>query len=173
MDDLLAEFLAETLENVAEVGGGAVARAPGADASAGAVFRLASSICATAKYLDIPRLNAVAAAAETLAGAVRGGQVAATPELQALMLAAVGRIAEIARVMQKSGREPAGGDHELVRQLENAAEEGALSTQINALDKVSRPNMGAELSAESPPRLRLIIGGKQEGARDETLPDRR
>ena len=176
MDDLLAEFLAETVESVERVdrlaGRGRLGGT--SEDAAGAVFRMTTSIGATAKFLEIPRLEAIAGAAEGLAGKVRGGDIVSTPAMADLLLAAVRRIEEISRTMLRTGTEPCGGDDDLVDRLENAVAEVTQSRQINALDNSLRPNMGAELSAESPPPLRVIVGGgSQEGARDETLPDRR
>ncbi len=168
MDDLLAEFLAETVENAE-----ASRRCAAAD-TAGAVFRMAATIGASAQFLEISRLQQVAGAAEALAAGVRDGRILAAPEMQNLLLAAVGRIEEIARAMLAGGEQPCGSDEELVHRLANAAGEAAPVIKVNAFDSSLRPNMGSELSAESPPRLRVIVGGgNQEGARNETLPDRR
>lgn len=176
MDDLLAEFLAETVENVEHVDrfarSGRVSGAPGD--TVGAVFRMTARIGATARFLDIPRLQAVARAAEALAGGVRDGGIVSTAATDDLLLAAVRRIEEISLGMMRSGSEPDGRDEDLVDRLENAVGDVTQSRQINALDSSLPPNMGSELTPESPPYLRLIVGGDtQEGACDETLPDRR
>ena len=167
MDELLTEFLTETVE-------AARALDERDEDVPGTVFRMTATIVATARFLDIPRLEEVARVAEALAGGLREGRVVSSPEAIALLLAAVRRIEEIAGSMMQAGSEPARQDGELVNRLANAAGYTGVSDQINPLESSLRPKMAQALPSESPTRLRLIVGGcSRKGARDETLPDRR
>lgn len=156
MDDLLAEFLAETLENTGSVRA-SEARGLSDEALAAEVYRMAATIGASARFLDISRLKCVAAAAETLAGGVRDGRLKGGVEVERLLLAAVGRIEEIATGMRHDANGSA-DDAELVNRLEIAAMGATSNPQINALDSCLRPHSGSESTAESRPKLRVIQG---------------
>lgn len=167
MDELLTEFLTETVE-------AAQALNERDEDVPGAVFRMTSTIVATARFVDVPRLEEVARVAEALAGGLREGRIVSSPEAVALLLAAVRRIEDIAGSMMQPGPQPAGEDAELVNRLANAAGYTGLIDQINPLESSLRPKMAQALPSESPTRLRLIVGGgSRKGARNETLPDRR
>ncbi|MCC6203163.1 MAG: chemotaxis protein CheW, partial [Gammaproteobacteria bacterium] len=68
-------------------------------------------------FLSLPRLEALAHAAETLMGKFRDGATA-TPEAVTLILAAIDRIKEILAVIEREQREPAGADADLISGLE-------------------------------------------------------
>ncbi len=135
MDDLLAEFLAETVENAGTVRdrAGQAGRGDGGDPVAEA-FRMAAAISATARYLDIPRLKAVAEAVERLAGGLRDGRLQRFSGSEALLLAAVGRIEEIAGDMMSGIEVVDGADGELVSRLRIAANGDQGEDNVNAID---------------------------------------
>ncbi len=135
MDDLLAEFLAETVENAGTVRdrAGQAGRGDGGDAVAEA-FRMAAAISATARYLEIPRLKAVAEAVERLAGGLRDGRLQRFSGSEALLLAAVGRIEEIAGDMMSGVEVVDGADGALVSRLRIAANGDQGDDNVNAID---------------------------------------
>jgi two-component system chemotaxis sensor kinase CheA len=68
MDDLLAEFLTETNENLAELDTALLRleRAPDDAATISQIFRLVHTIKGTCGFLGLPRLERVAHAAENV-----------------------------------------------------------------------------------------------------------
>ena len=70
MDDLLAEFLTETNESLAEADLALVKleRTPDDEATLGLIFRLVHTIKGTCGFLGLPRLERVAHAAENVLG---------------------------------------------------------------------------------------------------------
>lgn len=167
MDELLSEFLDETLETAETIDWRR-------EDVAGDVFRMTSTVVATARFLEIPRLEAIAGAADALAEGVRDGRIAPSAQTMTLLLAAVRRIEDISGSMMQAGAEPEGDDGELVDRLSNAALSTGPGDRINPLESSLRPKMAQALPGESPQRLRLIVGGaSRRGVRDETLPDRR
>ena len=75
MDDLLADFLTETNENLAELDVALVKleRTPDDAATLSLIFRMVHTIKGTCGFLGLPRLERVAHAAENVLGKVRDG----------------------------------------------------------------------------------------------------
>jgi two-component system chemotaxis sensor kinase CheA len=123
MDDLLAEFLAETREMLEAVGGELVAwEADPADrARLDAIFRFVHTVKGNCGFFDFPRLEALSHAAEDALAEVRAGRRAASPRLVTAVLAIVDRIGEMADAIEAGEELPGDGDDALVAAL--AAEE--------------------------------------------------
>ena len=96
MDDLLREFVTETNESldVVDVELVRFEQDPNNAKILGNVFRLVHTIKGTCGFLGLPRLEALAHAAETLMGKFRDGQKA-TSEAVTLILATIDRIKQI------------------------------------------------------------------------------
>jgi len=91
MDDLLADFLTETNESLTELDVALIKleRTPGDQETLALIFRLVHTIKGTCGFLGLPRLEAVAHAAENVLGRVRDGKLAAAPEIISAILAAL------------------------------------------------------------------------------------
>ena len=123
MDDLLAEFLTETNESLAELDLALVKleRAPDDQATLGLIFRLVHTIKGTCGFLGLPRLEHVAHAAENVLGRVRDRELAATPPVISAVLAALDRIKLIVAGLAAAGAEPGGDDSGVITALERVA----------------------------------------------------
>lgn len=123
MDELLGDFLTETAENLAVADNEIVRweRNPSDRATLDNIFRLVHTIKGTCGFLDLPRLEALAHAAETALGRVRDGKIAVSAGLVTGVLAALDGIKAILRALEADGKEPAGDDAALVERLERAA----------------------------------------------------
>ncbi|MDR3497111.1 MAG: chemotaxis protein CheW [Ancalomicrobiaceae bacterium] len=126
MDDLLREFLTETNESldVVDVELVKFEQDPNNDKILGNIFRLVHTIKGTCGFLGLPRLEAIAHAAETLMGKFRDG-VPVTPVAVNLVLASIDRIKGIVADLEASEQEPAGSDVDLIKELEHMSEGGA------------------------------------------------
>src|SRR5690606_31240381 len=122
MDDLLREFLIETNESldVVDVELVRLEQEPGNARILDNIFRLVHTIKGTCGFLDLPRLEALAHAAETLMGRFRDG-TAVSADAVTLILLTVDRIKEILAALEARQREPEGVDTGLIRALEAAA----------------------------------------------------
>ena len=120
MDDLLAEFLTESAESVAEVDSALVKleRAPDDQATLGLIFRLVHTIKGTCGFLGLPRLERVAHAAENVLGQVRDGQLVVSASLISPVLAAIDAIKTILAHLSATGAEPAGEDTATIAALD-------------------------------------------------------
>src|SRR5579863_760779 len=118
MDDLLREFLTETNESLERVDSELVRfeREPNNTNILGNIFRLVHTIKGTCGFLGLPRLEALAHAAETLMGKFRDG-MPVTAEAVTLILNTIDRIKLILDEIETQQKEPDGGDVDLIERL--------------------------------------------------------
>ncbi len=118
MDDLLREFLTETNESLDRVDAELVRfeREPNNANILANIFRLVHTIKGTCGFLGLPRLEALAHAAETLMGKFRDG-MPVTGEAVTLVLSTIDRIKLILDEIEAQQSEPEGGDGDLIEHL--------------------------------------------------------
>ncbi len=123
MDDLLREFVTETNESldVVDVELVRFEQDPNNAKILDNIFRLVHTIKGTCGFLGLPRLEALAHAAETLMGKFRDGATASS-EAVTLILATIDRIKTILESLEREQREPEGGDTDLIAELEQMVE---------------------------------------------------
>src|ERR1700690_3198854 len=123
MDDLLLEFVTETNESldVVDIELVRFEQDPNNAKILDNVFRLVHTIKGTCGFLGLPRLEALAHAAETLMGKFRDG-VPATGQAVTLILTTIDRIKEILESLEREQREPDGADDDLISDLERMVE---------------------------------------------------
>jgi two-component system chemotaxis sensor kinase CheA len=126
MEDLLREFLTETNESLDVVDNELVRfeQEPNNDEILGRIFRLVHTIKGTCGFIGLPRLEALAHAAETVMGKFRDGSPV-TSEAVSLVLATIDRLKSILAELEATQAEPAGSDGDLIVQLEQMALDGA------------------------------------------------
>jgi len=134
MDDLLREFVTETNESldVVDVELVRFEQDPNNATILDNIFRLVHTIKGTCGFLGLPRLEALAHAAETLMGKFRDGAPASS-EAVTLILATIDRIKKILQSLEQEQREPEGGDADLISSLERMVEKvGSAGTSADA-----------------------------------------
>src|SRR4051812_8845748 len=99
MDEILAEFIAETLETLEVLSGEVVAwEADPTDGSRlDAFFRFFHTVKGSCGFLNLPRFERLAHAAEDVLAGVRRGERTADPATVTAVLAVMDRIGELAR----------------------------------------------------------------------------
>ncbi|UMY19959.1 hybrid sensor histidine kinase/response regulator [Methylobacterium organophilum] len=124
MDDLLREFLTESAEHLDTVDAELVRfeQDPNNQQILRNIFRLVHTIKGTCGFLGLPRLEALAHAAETLMGRFRDGYPVSGASVT-LILATLDRLKAILADLEASGSEPAGSDQDLIGALEKMAGE--------------------------------------------------
>lgn len=124
MDDLLREFLTETHESLDLVDVQLVKfeQDPNNAKILDNIFRLVHTIKGTCGFLGLPRLEALAHAAETLMGKFRDGK-AVTGEAVSLILSTIDRLKEILTKLEQTEAEPEGSDRDLIDELERMVEQ--------------------------------------------------
>ena len=125
MDDLLADFLTETLESLGQLDSELVKleRQPDDKPTLGSIFRHVHTIKGTCGFLGLARLEKVGHAAENVLGQHRDGTVAVTQASITLILRALDSIRGIVEGIRLTGNEPEGDDEPLIAEL-NAMAEG-------------------------------------------------
>src|ERR1051325_10379532 len=157
MDDLIADFLTETNESIADLDVALVKleQTPDDKETLSLIFRLVHTIKGTCGFLGLPRLERVAPAAENVLGKIRDGVLAATPDTVTLILSALDRIKLIVSGLAATGNEPAGDDGALVEALNaTAAGEGPKGSEPIVLpepDPEPEPEPEDVPAADSPP----------------------
>src|SRR6187455_2321016 len=111
MDDLLREFLTETSESLDTVDNQIVRfeQDPNNQTILRNIFRLVHTIKGTCGFLGLPRLEALAHAAETLMGRYRDG-FPVSGQSVSLILATLDRLKAILGELEATGSEPSGSD---------------------------------------------------------------
>jgi two-component system chemotaxis sensor kinase CheA len=133
MDDLLREFLTETNESLDTVDNQLVRfeQDPNNAKILDNIFRLVHTIKGTCGFLGLPRLEALAHAAETLMGKFRDG-MPVTAEAVTLILSSIDRIKEILAGLESTQAEPEGGDADLIDALHAMVARGMAAMQASA-----------------------------------------
>src|SRR5450432_4366230 len=133
MDDLLREFLTETSESLDTVDVELVRfeQEPNNAKILDNIFRLVHTIKGTCGFLGLPRLEALAHAAETLMGKFRDG-MPVTSDAVSLILASIDRIKEILAGLEATEAEPEGSDQDLIVKLQEMVERGMAAMAASA-----------------------------------------
>jgi two-component system chemotaxis sensor kinase CheA len=138
MDDLLADFIAETREMLEATGGALVAwEADPADrARLDAIFRFVHTVKGNCGFFDFPRLANLSHVAEDALADCRAGRREADAALVTGVLAIIDRIAAMIEAIEAGKAFPEGGDDALIAGLDAAADapaEAPLNTPAAAL----------------------------------------
>ena len=153
MDDLLREFLTESAEHLDTVDAELVRfeQDPNNQTILRNIFRLVHTIKGTCGFLGLPRLEALAHAAETLMGQFRDGMPVTGPAVS-LILVTLDRLKAILGDLEATGSEPTGSDDDLIGALEVMAATPvaapAAVAEIRLPEPVSRELKPGEVSLE-------------------------
>lgn len=141
MDDLLADFLTETNESLAELDTALIRleQAPDDQATLSQIFRLVHTIKGTCGFLGLPRLEKVAHAAENVLGRFRDGTLAPTPAAITVILQAIDRIKLIVAGLEANEAEPQGDDGPLIAALNAVMEGGAAELEAEPPAPAAQP----------------------------------
>jgi two-component system chemotaxis sensor kinase CheA len=150
MDDLIADFVAESREMLEALGGEIVAWEANPDdrARLDSIFRFVHTVKGNCGFFDFPRLEALSHAAEDALADVRAGRRHPDGPLVSAVLAIIDRIAEMIAAIEAGEDFPDGDDSALIDALEPGAE-GAAAPVVTTV---------AEQARGAPPRtIRLSV----------------
>ena len=128
MDELLADFVAETREMLEAVGGELVAweAEPSDGARLDAIFRFVHTVKGNCGFFDFPRLEHLSHAAEDALAECRAGRREPDRALVSAVLAIIDRIGEMANAIEAGEEFPEGGDDALIAALTPGAADEAM-----------------------------------------------
>src|SRR3984893_4936492 len=173
MDDLLREFLTETSESLDTVDNQLVKfeQEPNNAKILDNIFRLVHTIKGTCGFLGLPRLEALAHAAETLMGKFRDG-MAVTGQAGPLILTPVDRIKEILGQLEATEAEPDGTDEDLIDELQAMVERGTEAMSAPAAPVAAAPGSLLRQILERPLRPGEVSLDELERAFRETATEK-
>ena len=124
MDDLIADFVAESREMLEALGGEIVAWEANPDdrSRLDSIFRFVHTVKGNCGFFDFPRLEALSHAAEDALADVRAGRRQADGPLVSAVLAIIDRIGEMIGAIEAGEGIPDGDDSSLFAALEPGAE---------------------------------------------------
>ena len=127
MDDLLAEFIAETREMLEAMQGELVTweADPTDRERLDTIFRFVHTVKGSSGFFDLPRIEKLGHAAEEALADVRAGKRAPDGPLINAVLATIDRIVAMVDAIDAGEAFPEGGDDEFVMALEPDAENGS------------------------------------------------
>src|SRR3569623_3847266 len=140
MDDLLAEFIAESRDMLQALSGEVVAwEADPADrARLDAIFRFVHTVKGNCGFFEFPRLEALSHAAEDALADVRAGRRVPDGALVTAVLGIIDRIAEMIAAIEAGEEMPAGDDSALIHALAPGAEGTAAPAAAAGVDGTIR-----------------------------------
>jgi len=150
MDDLLREFLTETNESLDTVDVELVRfeQEPNNAKILDNIFRLVHTIKGTCGFLGLPRLEALAHAAETLMGKFRDG-MPVTGDAVTLILSTIDRLKEVLGGLEQNEAEPEGSDADLIGELERMAIAATVAPPPKEAPKPATAAAGGTLVAQT------------------------
>ncbi len=170
MDDLLAEFIAETREMLEASSGEIVAweADPTDRARIDTIFRFVHTVKGNCGFFDFPRLADLSHAAEDALADCRAGRRDPDPQMVSAVLAIIDRIALMIDAIEAGQEFPEGGDELLIDALsdthETLAEAGSSAGKQGSsphLDEpgIARPDMADDFTAD-----RIVPGRRADPA---------
>jgi two-component system chemotaxis sensor kinase CheA len=167
MDDLLREFLTETNESldVVDVELVRFEQEPNNAKILGNIFRLVHTIKGTCGFLSLPRLEALAHAAETLMGRFRDG-MPVTADAVTLILATIDRLKEILDALESTQQEPDGGDADLIAALDGMVQQ---QSTVKKVEMPVEPPIAPRKQDASPAAAPVAAAPAEKSVQERTV----
>jgi len=152
MDEIVAEFLVESHENLDQLDQDLVAleREPGSRELLSSIFRTVHTIKGTCGFLAFGKLEAVTHVGESLLSRLRDGEMSLNPELTSILLEMVDVVRSLLASIEESGNEGDADYSELVGRLRAVLDDAPARTLETppAAKGTDEPSLGALLLAE-------------------------
>lgn len=152
IDEIVAEFLVESHENLDELDQDLVAleREPGSRELLSSIFRTVHTIKGTCGFLAFGKLEAVTHVGESLLSRLRDGEMSLSPELTTVLLEMVDAVRSLLASIEESGNEGDGDYSELVGRLQAVLDDAPAPTLETPLAAkgTDEPLLGELLLAE-------------------------
>ena len=164
MDDLLADFVAETREMLEAIEGELVAweADPSDSTRLDSIFRFVHTVKGNCGFFDFPQLEKLSHAAESVLAEVRAGRRQPNSRLVTAVLAVIDRIAEMAGMIEAGEKLPDDDDQLLISALEGRLEDfdelaGLQSAGQSNQPADQSPDPSSDLSGHQPAASRRSI----------------
>ncbi|HUG45237.1 MAG TPA: ATP-binding protein, partial [Sphingomicrobium sp.] len=150
MDDLIADFVAESREMLEALGGEIVAWEADPDdrSRLDSIFRFVHTVKGNCGFFDFPRLEALSHAAEDALADARAGRRQPDAAMVSAVLAIIDRIGEMIGAIEDGNDIPAGDDSALIDALEPGAEGAPVPAAAAVADQSKGAPRTIRLSVE-------------------------
>jgi two-component system chemotaxis sensor kinase CheA len=130
LDEIIAEFLVESHENLDQLDGDLVAleQDPTSRELLGRIFRTIHTIKGTTGFLEFGRLEALTHAGENLLSKLRDGELGLSAEITGVLLTMVDAIRSLLAAIESTGQEGEADHTELIATLTRLQQGGAAAT---------------------------------------------
>ncbi len=120
MDELVVDFINETIESISELDSDLVRleQDPSNQELLGKIFRLMHTIKGTCGFIGLARLEKTAHSAENLLERFRSGQLTISQYAMTLLFMSIDRVRFLVNEVSKNGKEPDGSDADIVMMIE-------------------------------------------------------
>ena len=141
MDDLVKEFISETVESLSALDLDLVRleQDPSNKELLGGIFRLMHTIKGTCGFIGLPRLEKTAHAAENLLDNFRNDKMEVSEKSITLLFMCIDRVRYLVSEVEKTGTEPDGKDSDIIDEIE-ADIDGALNNSTKKDEKSAFKN---------------------------------
>ena len=157
MDDLLADFVAETREMLESSGGEIVAweADPSDRERLDTIFRFVHTVKGNCGFFDFPRLAKLSHAAEGALGEVRANRREPNARLVTAVLAVIDRISAMVDAIEAKEDFPEGGDDALIAALDDTSDDVMDLASVKAEE--NSPSARTTPGAAAPRSIRLPV----------------
>jgi two-component system chemotaxis sensor kinase CheA len=157
MDDLLADFVAETREMLEAIGGELVAweAEPSDGARLDVIFRFVHTVKGNCGFFDFPRLEKLSHAAEDALAECRAGRREPDRALVSAVLAIIDRIGEMTDAIEAGEEYPEGGDEVLVAALTVCAADMTLEPALCGTPQIAEEDSDTTALSDKPGKAAL------------------
>lgn len=169
MDDLLADFIQETLETLEALASEVVAweADPSDQLRLDAIFRFFHTVKGSCGFLNLPRFEKLSHAAEDVLSEVRAGKRTADPHTVSAVLAVMDRIGELAEAVASGASLPNENDDYLIQGLKKREEKVEVADV--AAPAVAAPREGQSATIRSIRLPLTLIDQLMNGVSDMVL----
>ncbi|MEQ8569158.1 MAG: chemotaxis protein CheA [Deltaproteobacteria bacterium] len=172
MDDIVTEFLVESLEGLDQLDNDFVAleQNPGDKDLIANIFRCIHTIKGTCGFLAFSKLEAVTHVGESLLSHLRDGDLQITPEIISALLTLVDAVREIMACIEADGNEGSKDYPELIAELERLGA-GVGAPEEAPPEPEPEPEPVVEAAADEAPLPQAMIDFKPVKAKRRTKPE--
>ncbi|MEL7199805.1 MAG: chemotaxis protein CheA [Pseudomonadota bacterium] len=170
MDELLADFVAETREMLEASEGEIIAweANPSDRARLDTIFRFVHTVKGNCGFFDFPRLASLSHAAEDALADCRAGRRSADQALVSAVLAVIDRIVQMVDAIEAGEEFPAGGDENLIVALEPETQ------MVEAPDlepQTSHPHPADDQASSKPGQTEEVESQSSQRSQKQRKPD--
>lgn len=171
-EEILQEFLAESMENLSQLDNEIVIleKRPDDDDLIASIFRTIHTIKGTCGFIGLTGLGSVAHATENVLGRMRDHELRVTPTSISLILEGVDEIKELLHGLETTGQEPVRDNSQLIARLDELMQSADGDAGEAPVESRDVPDEISEAPVEATPVAELITPPTVEDSKPVAAP---